>query len=405
MRLNAIILSIFVVLSVNAKSMTGKLLDKGLFWNIAKLIVASDYDPLLQHKDDPDHGTKSIQKLLDKNVGDEVERRIIQYRSIDSRGDSILLSACLYLPKEGDIKQIIVANHYTICASREAPTENLAFESVFCLKGYAVVMADYIGYGISKNRIHPYLDKKTEAHNVADLVLWLQDNEIQTVTKRRKTSLKLCSRPLLTDSIVMIGYSQGAAVTLATAELIQQQYSDRILLDKLFAGGGPYDPATMYDEWVENDYTAIPFAIPLTILGMNECEDLNLNLAGLFREPLLSNYNDWIISRKYTVNEIAGLMQSHHLSDHMPPEGMDRNIPNTALFYEAMQHQSLLSYKPAVKLYLFHSQDDTWVPCSGSERLKRNIGESARLTADFGHYGNHPIAAIEFYKKIYNNLK
>ena len=403
---------------LSAQGLSRLMLDNGLAWSASKLIIASDYDPLLRDTANPDRGARKLQETLRSTLEDVVEQRNFCYMSLDEKGDSVLLSACLLLPREGEVRGLVVANHYTVCADAEAPTRAMSFDALFCLKGYAVMMADYIGYGKTADRVHPYLHVPTESRTVVDMILHVFDNEIGWVKTKTKSCKKssdtssgargvastLCGRKLLSDSIVMIGYSQGAAVSVATAQLIAEHYADLIPLRAVYAGGGPYDPASMYDKWVSDDYTAIPYAIPLTILGMDAGEQLHLDLAGLFREPLLSHYKEWITSKRYTVNQLEQLMVSHHLSDHMPPEGMDKTVMNTALFYHAMQRQSLLSFRPQVPLFLFHSTEDQWVPSSGSERLAEAIGNDPLLTTDFGAYGNHPIAIVAFYQRLWNRL-
>ena len=388
---------------LSAQGLSRLMLDNGLAWSASKLIIASDYDPLLRDTANPDRGARKLQETLRSTLEDVVEQRNFCYMSLDEKGDSVLLSACLLLPREGEVRGLVVANHYTVCADAEAPTRAMSFDALFCLKGYAVMMADYIGYGKTADRVHPYLHVPTESRSVVDMILHVLDNEIDRPKKRCQPTT-LCGRKLLSDSIVMIGYSQGAAVSVATAQLIAEHYADLIPLRAVYAGGGPYDPASMYDKWVSDDYTTIPYAIPLTILGMDAGEQLHLDLTGLFREPLLSHYKEWITSKRYTVNQLEQLMVSHHLSDHMPPEGMDKTVMNTALFYHAMQRQSLLSFRPQVPLFLFHSTEDQWVPSSGSERLAEAIGNDPLLTTDFGAYGNHPIAIVAFYQRLWNRL-
>ncbi len=395
--------------SLFAQNTAGRLLKNKLTWDIAELVLASDYDPLLQSKDNPDRGLQTMMKMFEKNIGNDIVRQLLTYRSTDQHGDSVLLSGCLYLPKEGEIKGIIVANHYTVCSNKEVPSESLVIESIFCEKGYAVLMADYLGYGITKDRPHPYLHRETGARTVLDLVLQMVPQP-ETVKKKgcrkkeKQPRFMLAGRELLTDSLILIGYSQGAAVTLALQALIQEQYANQLHISRTFVGGGPYDIASMYDEWVEKDLTSIPAAIPLTILGMDAGENLHLDLSHLFKDSLLAHYDEWILTKKYTLNHIARLMGSRRLSDNMPPSGMDKTDPETHRFYDAMQRQSLLNFKPQTPLYLFHSKDDKWVPFSSSERLAGNIGQSPLLTTDFGNYGNHMNATLRFYKTLFEIL-
>ena len=386
-----------IPLLLTAQSKAVRMLDNDRYWDIAGYIVSTDYRPTKHPRSNPDRGMQMVMRELEKTISPYIEQHKLLYYSTDPNGDSILLSGCLYLPKQGDIRRLIVANHYTVCSNAEVPSQSLSFESVFCLKGYAVLMADYLGYGVTSQQVHPYLHRQTEAQNVIDLVL-------QTIGGKQNRNTGLFGHRLLNDSIIIVGYSQGAAVSIAVMDMLQTCYADDIHISKTYVGGGPYDPASMYDEWVENDYTSIPCAIPLTILGMDYGENLNLDLTHLFKDSLLMHYDEWVLSKKYSVNRIAQIMGSNKLTDCMPPTGLDKNDSQTRLFYQAMQRQSLLDFIPHSPLLIFHSYDDKWVPFHCSKRLADNIGNNPLTTTDFGNYGNHMNAGIRFYKNIYRQL-
>lgn len=383
-----------IICSAQPLSAAIDLLSQNLVWDIATLTIASDYDPLLRKQEEPDRGAQVLMRMMKKIVGERIESKPVIYPSTLPDGDTITLSGCLYLPKDGHIKQLIIANHYTVCSNSEIPSESLALEAIFCQKGYAVLMADYIGYGISRTHIHPYLHKSSSARSVADLLLYFNTHTYDLLSGRK----------LENDSLLIVGYSQGAAVSLATADLLQCQYADYVKISGIFAGDGPYNPALMYDKWVEDDYTPLPCAIPLSVLGMDAGEGLHLDLTHLFKEPLLSHYPDWIFSQEHTINRIAELMGSFHVSDAMPSEGMNRCEGEAKRFYEALQRQSLTDFIPQAPLFLFHSTQDSWIPFECSRQLSEHLNAHPLLTTDFGEYGNHPIAIVRFFHTLYDML-
>lgn len=387
----SVIVFCLMSLPLAAQDFMGKLLEQPLFWTLAETILASDYDPLLRSADHPDRGAETVQNLMRQTLGGRIHRQPFNYLSRDTDGDTVTLSACLYLPLNQPVRRLLVANHYTIGANREAPSETLAFEAVFCAKGYAVLMADYLGYGITRNRVHPYLAADLTARHVVDMLLHVRSTPALA--------------PLLTDSLIIAGYSQGAAVTLAALRLLETEYPDIPVLHA-YAGGGPYTPAEMYDDWIKNDRAGIPCAIPLAVLGMNEAGQLHLDLSDFFREPLLGNYADWILSKQYSVNAINRFMLSDRVSDAMPPQGMNKEHSSTRLFYNALQQQTVLDISPRTPLWIFHSTDDRWVPffCADSLRQALERQNTPNVTFDFAPYGNHTNAAIEFFRKVYLTL-
>ena len=94
----------------------------------------------------------------------------VAYWSTDPQGDSLLVSGRVYLPKRRYLNGIVIANHYTICSDAEAPSNTIAMESVLTMKGYAVIMPDYVGYGLSRDEVHPYLHWRSAAQTAVDLL-------------------------------------------------------------------------------------------------------------------------------------------------------------------------------------------------------------------------------------------
>lgn len=197
---------------------------------------------------------------------------------MDVDGNPIEVSGKIFIPKHGNIKNIILAHHYTIGANREAPSETYSYEGIFAAKGYIVIMTDYLGYGVSQYKVHPYLNAVNAAQNSVNLL-----NASLLYLLRRGVSI-------LSPQLILFGYSQGGAVTLETQRLIEQHYAAHYSIKQVYAGDGPYYPDITYDECVANNNTNIPCAVPMLIQGMSESVHLQLPLEDFFRPPLQSNY-------------------------------------------------------------------------------------------------------------------
>ena len=81
------------------------------------------------------------------------------YESIDLDGNPIMLSGKVILPAKGSIKRYILVSHYTIASNAEAPSNIFSLEGLLVKLGYALIIPDYLGYGITADHIHPYLDR------------------------------------------------------------------------------------------------------------------------------------------------------------------------------------------------------------------------------------------------------
>lgn len=322
----------------------------------------------------------------------------VAYWSQTPQGDSLLVSGRVYLPKQRYLNGILVANHYTICSDAEAPSNIFSMESMFTTKGYAVIMPDYVGYGLSREEIHPYLHWRSAAQTAVDVLNCMP------------ALLDYYGYSYPTD-VVISGYSQGGAVALGVARMIEEQNANAEdnsmfpwTVRKLYAGAGPYDPATTYLYALERDTIGIPAAIPLIVMGMSDAYDMGFELQDFFLEPLLSNYDKWITSKQYTVKQINELMGSTSMSQLMTPASLDPNHPLAEMLYEVLWWNSNIGYNLQSPAYFLHSVNDEVVPIINSEKLVAEMPEDELVSYDFGEYGSHMAASIPFMKYVYKDL-
>jgi len=301
-------------------------------------------------------------------------------------------SGKIIIPAKGPIKGIILVSHFTIGANYECPSETFPLEAVLATKGYAVFMADYIGFGITADRIHPYLHKESSARSVVDMAL------------AALPYLEHIGRSPESDEVFLCGYSQGGSNTLAVMDFIQENYHRLFPITKTYAGGGPYDLAATFDKSMELGVTGIPCAIPMIVQGANEGEKLGLQMEDFFKPHLLKNYDEWINSKKYTVKQINQLINSNDLREIMTDEARDKHSPETALLYKALLTNSTLTFRPYAPVFLFHSRQDQTVPFINAQKAERLFKGIADVTTDFGDYGKHAMGALRFILTVYKDL-
>jgi len=338
----------------------------------------------------------SVSGILSSVLSNSVHQVVGTYLSTDLHGNPITVSGKIVYPTKRAIKNMMVVSHYTIGANSECPSEGFSFESLYAALGYAVVIADYIGFGVTVNEIHPYLQADVCAANVIDMALvarpFLEERGLKPQS----------------DEIILLGYSQGGANTLHVQRLLETypKYMGQFKIKKNYAGSGPYDIARTYDFSVKKDVTGIPCAIPMIIQGMSIGMEKPLNMSYFFREPLLSNYEDWLNSKKYTVLQISTKIGSNKLSEILTKDATDKSKTETARFYKELINNSIpKTYLPDAPLYMFHSQDDQTVPFINSQLMENQFRDSelygaAEVEYDFDHYGNHQQGAMKFILKV-----
>jgi hypothetical protein len=202
-----------------------------------------------------------------KNLLETMEcNKVIQiagtYTGHDLDGTPITLSGKVLLPAKGKIKNMLLVSHWTIGANYECPSECFPLEGIFAAKGYAVVIADYIGYGVTANRVHPYMHLESTALSEVDMALAV------------KPYLEAIGRAPEDDEVILVGYSQGGSTTLGVMKILQDEYSKVLPIKMVYAGGGAYDMAATFDVAMMEDRTGIPCAIPMIVQGINEGDAL-----------------------------------------------------------------------------------------------------------------------------------
>lgn len=314
----------------------------------------------------------------------------VAYWSTDPQGDSLLVSGRVYLPKRRYLNGIMIACHYTITSDMEAPSNMLSMESLFAMKGYAVIMPDYVGYGLSREKLHPYLHWRSAAQTAVDLL-----NCMPELLEYYGYSYPI--------DVVVTGYSQGGAVALGVTRILEEVDSVWIVR-KLYAGAGPYDPAGTYLYSMERNEMGIPAAIPLIVMGLSDAYDLEFELEDFFLEPLLSNYEEWVLSKEYTVGDINYLMGSTVMTELMTEEALDMDSPLADMLYEVLLWNSNVGYDLRSPAYFLHSIDDEVVPILNTINLQEQMPDESGKTYDYGHYGSHMEASVPFMQYVYQDL-
>ena len=334
-----------------------------------------------------------MQAILDKmNSSSVIEMNGI-YTSIDSHGNPLTLSGKVLLPADGKFDRYIIVSHYTIGSNKEAPSNAFPLEGMLCSMGYALVVPDYIGYGVTANMQHPYLVMNLTAMNVVDMYV---------AVKKYFDAAGI--RPKY-DDIYLMGYSQGGATTMAVEYMIEEFYNgtvksqtdNPINIKRVFAGGGPYDVKSTYERFVTEDVADYPVAVPLVLQGMIKGNSLDLSISRMIQPWLCDKLDEWINSKKYTTAEINALIGTKVTSKMLTEIGMDVQSREVSELFKAMVENSIISYawEPQAPVYIMHSMDDETVTYLNATNAKQRW-QNANIIYNFGHYGGHVKTCLRF---------
>lgn len=315
----------------------------------------------------------------------ELDYYNVHYPTVDARGHTMIMSGRICMRQmdvaNKSVKGIILMNHYTITRDVESPSVSpYTYADLFANTGYAVVMADYLGFGITKDYPQTYLHAESTAKQCLDLLRlsrkWLAEQGIN------------CN-----SEVYNIGYSQGGGVSMDVQRFAE---ASNVKLTKTMAGGGPYDLVGTYDEIIKQQKTNLPVEIPLFVVGMNYAYNFGFDYSKIFKEPLLSNYDEWLNSKTYNTNEISTKIGTQMISDIVQSDFLDSSNKQNIQFRNAMLLSSTTTgwtSKVLNPILIFHSTDDEVVPVLNANEMKAKLQSDgytdANLTAVIKSMGTH----------------
>lgn len=343
------------------------------------------------------------QAILDQANARSVVEISGTYSSLDIHGDSITLSGKVLVPSNGKFDRYILVSHYTIGSNKEAPSNCFPLEGMLCSMGYAIICPDYIGYGITADKIHPYLVMEVTACNVVDMY------------RAVKKYFDYAGLKPKYDDIYLMGYSQGGATTMAVEYFIEELYNPflsdyykeaPISINRVFAGGGPYDIKATYDRFVTTNCADYPVAVPLVVQGMIDGNGLDLDMRTIVQPWLCDKIDEWVNSKRYTTAELNKLIGTKVTSKMLTPTGMDVQSKEVSELYKAMVENSVISYdwQPKAPVYILHSMDDETVTYLNATNARQRWS-GANIQYNFGHYGGHVKTCLRFLFTVRTILK
>ena len=296
-----------------------------------------------------------------------------------------------------------------------------------------VIMPDYEGYGLTKDRAHPYLYQELTARQCIDALLYGID------LYESSPDVEYCRHPIRSKFRTLVsGYSQGGSVAMACHRFIEQNgLAKELHFVGSYCGDGPYDPMATLMFYIEEDLAnqklKMPVVLPLIIKGMLDSNPyMKTHKASDYFKPefLATGIMDWLTSKRYTTDHIADKFKAHGGIFDSKGETLLRNVmtegcynyfktvynankntftseagiplPTQRGVYEDL-HFALASnnmtsnWKPEHTMYLFHSGYDHVVPYVNAESALSRLGSKVDLKTVYGM--EHVDAGVAFFSQ------
>lgn len=355
-------------------------------------------------------------RLMTMNRSSNNTKYTIAYRSHDVTGEEVWLSGWLAVPTSSEggtsnADHILFSTHYTMCKNSEVPSQSDPYDSfTFNLSTNRPVMIepDYLGYGITSDREHPYCAPDIMAEESIDMLLACHD------LLRDLHGMDCSTGAYPTYGI---GYSQGGAIILACQRYVENspKVSDAertaIRWIRTCAGAGPYNSLATISQYLYQNTLSMPVAAPLLVMGMVTAYPEifgDVPAERYFSDAFnAAGIVDMVRSTNYTIDELNSAISSACGSDMqsmLSEEAKDFNSDIMQLLLKALGRSDLTrDWNPQAEIWFFHNTDDDVVPylntISAYNGLKdRCIGGCSMYTTGVGM--SHTAAAINFMARM-----
>lgn len=334
---------------------------------------------------------------------------VVKYVSVSADMAAMdTVSGVVTIPTNGEANCILLDNHHTITSNAEAPSVkgSSAAGMLFSL-AYVVAATDYIGYGSTTSRVHPYLCQRQNALNSIDIARVAWDIV-------RKENIKLKHENLLN-----IGYSQGGGVAMAVHREMEEnpELAEELRFSGSWCGDGPYDiEATVMEYLNHPDKVSYPVGLPLLVNGFLSGAPAelkgDLTFSDFIADDMLNaGLEGWVSGKKMDNDEINAKMRALvdgrelTLADILKPEMCSLDGALAKKYMEFAESDCVCTgWRPTYPIKLTHLVCDEVVPVCNTH----NAINGLQLTEDqyFLDDSNstHADYGMTFYLKFINEL-
>lgn len=309
-------------------------------------------------------GSIDVDKELSKVVYD-VAYTTVKYSAVDPFGKTRILSGLVgypVLPDSVKDKPLEIASlqHGTLTYADQAPSKE-TFKNINILrdvlmlvvpsfdKGYILAMPDYFGYGLDEANLHYYQHRLTLAQASRDL--------IESLPSYARTK----SLTVNTDTLFLMGYSEGGFATIATLK----SFSENNSLFKDFvtiAGAGPYDEketAMQIIQKSKGDSPKFTASYAWVLLSYNHVYRLYRSLDSLYQESVVSEMQKYVTNNNIMQTDSLPSAPSQVFSSAIVKQLLDGSDKGLVA---AFDDNDISNFKAKGSIDFVHGSADTWVP-------------------------------------------
>ena len=333
---------------------------------------------------------KELQEEYGANDGLTYKSVTYKYMSTDVTGKPIELSGEVSWRRFAwwpiAPKNIILNEHYTITEDGMTPSKYFNFMQ-YIAGNALLIQPDYIGYGATKNELHPYLNHDITAINSVDALeagyqAWKKDI-------KNKKSLRKGWK------MVVIGSSQGGSSALAVHKYMDTHLdvANKWHFAYSYCCCGPYSPSVTMEGYYKKGSVTYPCVLPMTIKSMMASYP---EILGKYKEEdfysekylKIKNIMDGLFaSKEFSSSKVNSKLcdalgikgSSVPLKDVLSDSILDMNSQIAKDFFKCLEKNDLTTgWSPVHEIQIFQSKGDEVVPYANAEKLKQAFPDKVK---------------------------
>lgn len=278
-------------------------------------------------------------------------------------GKEVNVSGLVCVPVNPGEYPVLSFQNGTNTENSFAPTEfpvDLGYQSIEMIAsmGYIVLIADYPGFGESKQIPHPYLVAEPTVQSLVDLLYALREMDAEQLPD---VSVK--------NEFYLLGYSQGGWATLQLHKALELDYSSDFKLKGSCCGAGPYNIYLLFQGMVNTPTYPMPVYMGYILNAYTAYHQFSNPVSDIFNEPYASR-----VPTLYT-GKLSGGQINAQLTTSIPdlinPEFLSgfQTSSKYASVRDALIKNSISGWHTNIPLLLIHGQNDTYVNPSATENM------------------------------------
>jgi hypothetical protein len=313
------------------------------------------------------------------------------YNSKDLDGNDVTLSAIVAWARYWifswynlDPDHIYLFEHATFTSNAECPSQDGSIAMSNLNSDNLMIMPDYLGYGSSDVRTHPYMNREITALN-----------SIDALVAGYEVWKKYGSGTLEDDwSLRVLGFGDGAANALAVHKYLDthDDLASKWRFDYSFVCAGAYDPALTVKEWLKKEKVPFAVAIPMLIKSMlasypDILKGFNENDFYSDKYMDVKSQIDRMLYGKETStndlnNKIGELLGANYtFKDILSEEALDPDSDLSKAFMTCLEKNNLtVGWTPKHQIKLFYTDEDEIVPPANSKEVVSAFGDKVQAT-------------------------